>query len=671
MSFWHRQKGPLVAFLAVFCVALSFAWATNHVWEDYYITARSSRNLATGHGLVFNHGDRLHTFTSPLGVLLPALSYRLSGDGGDAGALWIFRVMSGAALGGAAALLVAVARRRRDLGLVAMWMAVALGTDAKSVDFTINGMETAFMLLFLAQTFWAQLRPGRWQWLQLGAAWAGLMWTRPDSFIYVSLISAGFWLFNQEAVTGATRRGMLALFAKAGGVAAGLYLPWLAWATWYYGSPVPHTIVAKGAQTHPFSLSGFLATAVELPWLAWTRFASLELTFLPSYFMIGGWPSQLVIASRVLATLCAFLWVVPRLRVEVRSASFAFFGAHIYLTYFPPFPFPWYVPSTTMLAIIALGGLLAAGLARARTVVVRGVLLSIAVAALAGNGWITWQVGRQVAAQQRIIEDGNRRRIGEWLKAHAQPGDAVFMEPLGYIGFFSGLKTYDYPGMSSREMVKARKEFGEDWARLIFELAPRWVVLRPFEIDRVNRSIPGILSDHYRIAAEFDRSGDVARLEVRGRDYLAHDAHFSVFELVRPFAFVTDVVETVVPFPVTWQMLDGENMGLMHAPSRMVVRVPALAKRVTGGFCLMPGAIAGPGPTDGAEFQIELRSGGKSTRLLNRILDPLARVADRPVQKYAIDLPRDRAEDAVLVFQISPGPTANQDWTCWSVPDFR
>jgi hypothetical protein len=62
---------------------------------------------------------------------------------------------------------------------------------------------------------------------------------------------------------------------------------------------------------------------------------------------------------------------------------------------------------------------------------------------LAANGWTLWQVARQVAAQQTLIEEGTRRKIGEWLHDQAAPGDTVFMEPLGYIGFFSGLKTYD------------------------------------------------------------------------------------------------------------------------------------------------------------------------------------------------------------------------------------
>src|SRR6185312_16595988 len=95
---------------AAMVVALAWALSTNHVWEDFYITFRSSKNLVAGHGLVFNRGERLHTFTSPLGVLLPAAASWLAG-GLDSAAIWIFRIWSAAAFGGAAALLLVVARR--------------------------------------------------------------------------------------------------------------------------------------------------------------------------------------------------------------------------------------------------------------------------------------------------------------------------------------------------------------------------------------------------------------------------------------------------------------------------------------------------------------------------------------------------------------------------------
>ncbi len=84
---------PLILIaLAAAVVPLSFAWFTQHVWEDYYITLRSSRNLVDGNGLVFQVGERVHTFTSPLGVL-PALCTWVAG-GSETIALWLFRVFN-------------------------------------------------------------------------------------------------------------------------------------------------------------------------------------------------------------------------------------------------------------------------------------------------------------------------------------------------------------------------------------------------------------------------------------------------------------------------------------------------------------------------------------------------------------------------------------------------
>ncbi len=61
-----------IVFGLVFALALSWAVYSQQAWEDYYITYRASKNLAEGHGLTFTPGERVHSFTSPLGVLLPA-----------------------------------------------------------------------------------------------------------------------------------------------------------------------------------------------------------------------------------------------------------------------------------------------------------------------------------------------------------------------------------------------------------------------------------------------------------------------------------------------------------------------------------------------------------------------------------------------------------------------
>lgn len=667
------RRDLLLPALAAAAVALLFALVTGHVWEDYYITYRSSRHLATGQGLVFNPGDRLHTFTSPLGVLLPAAASLLTFNRSDDAALWIFRLLSCVALGGAAALLAHLARQRQYAPLAGLLVLGWIGLDAKTVDFSINGMETAFLVLFLAYALWAHLVPTRRPWLHLGCAWAGLMWTRPDSFVYIGLIAAGFWLFNEPERTGATRRQLLRTFLQAGLVTTALYLPWFLFAWGYYGSPVPHTIVAKSGIGDPRTLAGLLQTVLHLPFASWSGTGSLEGTFLPAYYVMGGWPPYVVLVGGALAGVAALLWLLPFLRVETRAASFAFFGAHAYLSYYPYFPFPWYLPGTTVLAVFALGSLLAgildaarawpAGGARPRQV--RRCLTVLVVLTLAGNGWLTGESARLFRAQQQLVEDRGRRQIGEWLRAHAAPGDTVFLEPLGYIGYFSGLKTYDFPGMSSREVVAARRRVGVSWAKLIEELAPTWVVLRPHEAKRIANESYDLLSTVYAPVREFSVADEVAALRVRGQPYLAHDARFVVYKQA-----ALPEVDTS-PFAITPTEIDGVKVTFAHAPSTLVRTVPAAARHAAVQFGFIAGAYAeGADRTDGATFSLKLIEGARVTVLAERTLEPATNPADRGLQRFECALPPRRGPARLHLVVHARGSTT-KDWTCWGELEFR
>src|SRR5262245_31992816 len=95
-AFLQRRETIGFALLAA-VVPLSFALYTHHIWEDFFITFRHSANLCEGNGLVYNVGERVHGFTSPLGVLLPALCYEVTGQTSYLPALWLFRSISIAA----------------------------------------------------------------------------------------------------------------------------------------------------------------------------------------------------------------------------------------------------------------------------------------------------------------------------------------------------------------------------------------------------------------------------------------------------------------------------------------------------------------------------------------------------------------------------------------------
>ena len=250
---------------AVFLLGLVFAIYTQHVWDDYWITFRCGRNLATGHGLVFTPGQRLHTFTSPLGFLLPAGFSWLTGNQSDELVLWLFRLTSIAALAAGLVLLFLLLQKLQQHRL-AVWLTLALlGLDAKLMDFSINGMETGLPFFFLALAIHGLVVTGPRQMLRIGAGRAGLMWTRPDSCVYIAALGIGALLFSPNRTAGQSRKGLWKVLLAAGLICTVLYLPWFVWAWSYYGSPVPYPVVAKGTNLPPFSIGAQLYNLLVFP----------------------------------------------------------------------------------------------------------------------------------------------------------------------------------------------------------------------------------------------------------------------------------------------------------------------------------------------------------------------------------------------------------------------
>ena len=511
-------------------VPLVFAVYTQHAWEDFYITFRVSRNLATGHGLVFNVGDHLHTFTSPIGVLLPALASIVTGNASDVAALWLFRGVCIIAFGLTATLLFVTIIRLRYPAVIGIGLVCLLATDAKSVDFTINGMETGFLLLGFAYAFWAMFGATKRASMHLGIAWGSMMWSRPDSFIYIGLFAGAVFLFNQPSVTCRSRGEWLQLFLGAAAVAALVYLPWFVFSWAYYGSPVPHTVIAKSMLLAPPTLATFWKFLHDRP----TH--TFDALFMPAYATnFGGWPAYIHLVGRRAAMALSIAWVVPGVRTETKAASFTLLGSHFYLSYFTG-AFPWYLCLPALLGFVTLSGLLAQAISTARkigphatAVVVRFFLVVILLTVVLDGAWLTVQSAKQLKLQQEIIENSTRREIGLWLREHSAPDDTVLLEPLGYIGYFSGLKTYDVPGLSSREVVEVERRFGVVWGAIAAELHPEWLVLRPHNIHAIAQSRPHLLEEQYERMREFNVQNQVERLAIYGRGYLEYDSVFTIF----------------------------------------------------------------------------------------------------------------------------------------------
>ena len=531
-----------VGAILVVLVTMAYSLFTDHAWEDYYITYRPSKNLATGNGLVYQLGERVHTFTSPLNVLVPAAISRVTGNFSDKLTLWIFRLISAAFLGGA---WVFLARSFFTFGIKdwsLVFLAILFSFECKIVDFSSNGQELGFMLFFIASTIYA-MTTGRRRWLWIGLSFAGLMYTRPDGFIYGGAVAAGLLLFTSpDKSPGRSRVALLKDLAVGSVLALLIYAPWVIFAWSYYGSPVPHTIIAKG----------MTPGVVSHPWhILWNLFlfpldilkgsASSASMLGPIYRELGGWHYSVLIFGQWTGALATLYWIFPLGRWHTRALSFACFLSNFYLTHIAAYPAQWYLPSAAILGIATLA-LITSDLVLLRnslqrrgksqeascvhvvTVIAASIISAVVLVLFFCTAW-------EIRNQQRIIEEGHRKQIGLWLKDHAQtPTDTVFLEPLGYIGFFSGLKMYDFPGLSSTEVVQVRKKVGDNWILIIRQLHPDWLVLRPREESAINKYDPQLLLNDYEKAMRFDVSSQVDKLRpMPGLGYLQYDQTFIIY----------------------------------------------------------------------------------------------------------------------------------------------
>ncbi len=411
--------GALVLTLAYFC-AQSVLGAG--LVDDAYIFMRYAENFVSGEGLVFNPGERVEGYTSPLWLFTTCLLALLPFDLPDAS--WALSTL----LGLATILMVFVWGATPAAGggvATALVCALFLATNPAFVYWTASGMDTSlFGFLVLASFLTFASRIGTEGSLLIpGISFALAALTRPEM---IALLPA-FLLF-----IGKSARRWLQFLAP-------LAMPalHLLWRWYYYGALLPNTYNAKvgvplWSRIHAGGIySARFALAFSLV---------LVLLVLRATFTARGNNE----ARR------AFMLAAPGVVIWALSVT-ALGGDHFSMMRF-------YVPLLPLFAwLMVFSGSASPVGARALRKFAPA-MLAIGMTAILGIQNVSVQIlfGGKTARDEVVLARA-WAEVGRWLRRNLPPGATIGSEVVGAIPYYSRLRTLDLFGLTDREVAMKGK----------------------------------------------------------------------------------------------------------------------------------------------------------------------------------------------------------------------
>lgn len=491
--------------LAALIVLVAFAGVIWPSWlsDDALISFHYAQNLAAGHGLVYNVGERVEGYTNFLWTVLFAGIIALGGDP----IAWSY--VLGAALALAIVVLTYALGARLAGSAMGLLAALVVATSQSLLLYTSrgSGLETGFFtLLVLAgvtRYLTARQRP-------LPLAGAGLLFalaalTRPEGVLVFGLTGMhlvihlwfrddGHGAFSRPVVF--ERQALVRWFTGAlvpvSAFAAAfllIFLPYFLWRVTYYGDLLPNTFYAKTgggvrqlvrgalyAGGFALTLGGPLLLVIGVPWLYNRRVT------------LGSWRGYLLPL-----TLAYTAYIIAVGGDHFRGERF-------------------FVPVLPWVALLLADGLIALyrRLPQRRSALrplLTGLLISaLATAALLRTAPIDITI-RGLDESVWIWRD-----IGWWIADNSPPTASLAAEGAGAPAYYSRRTTIDMLGLTDRHI--ARVEVPDMGAGVAGheKRDPDYVlnIRRPTYIPQIWEAYfggPTVLNDQYRLISVVTRSG--------------------------------------------------------------------------------------------------------------------------------------------------------------------
>lgn len=418
-------------------IAFSFSeWG----FDDPFITYRYADNLHGGLGFVYNPGERVLSTTTPLFALLLAGLEILSSD------LSRMAILVGAFSLALGALFL--------WDLAHTWRTPLVGWAGLifyplfALSLSTLGSE---MPLYLAFCLGAFAFYARERYLAAACFAALAVLTRPDGVLIAAILAAHYLLVVRRPIP--WRAVLLFL---------GMTLPWIFFATFYFGSPVPATLSAKQHQ-------GVMAIS--------QRFAPGLLTIIARGYATR-WQYWLAAALGLVGILSltrrARPWVLFFAWTALYFVSYSLLGVTRYFWYYAPL-----VPGF----IVAAGlGADALAVAWRRALPSAGLPLRL----LGGIGLVVLVLGLGAHAFELNRRPDSRlliyRAAGEWLRSNTGQESSVGALEVGIIGYYSQRQMIDFagliqPAISEQLTPSTTYEDSTLWGILTYR--PEYLVLNP------------------------------------------------------------------------------------------------------------------------------------------------------------------------------------------------
>jgi hypothetical protein len=378
--------------------------------DDAFITYRYADNFARGAGFVFNPGERVLGTTAPLfalwlsGLRSVAGSSRFVAVAVRSNAVWL--LASAALLG----YLVWQCTRGGEEGMLAAAWVLLLPA---SLTLAFGGMEIWFfqILALLALVLFRLERPTA----ALAAASLATL-VRPEGALLLGALVVLGVRGRRDAVPRTLLLGLTPL------------LLWVAASVWYFGSPIPSSVIAKAAmgKGNPPGSAGL------------RLLEELAMALLGGKVGTGG--ELLAAGLTVVAVGCALLIKAPASGTTIRLAVVWLGASLLAVVVGNPSWYPWYggVVLAPWVLVLFLGIWLG-GWRSGRPWLLRAVLWILVVTQLVGaavalhaRGWPDTAVGVATPYRSRVLAYA---AVARDLNAAAAPGSSLLTSEIGMLGF--------------------------------------------------------------------------------------------------------------------------------------------------------------------------------------------------------------------------------------------